>query len=102
MAIAIDMRFKGATLEQYDRVLELMGLSHGGVGPSGALFHWVTETDDGIRVVDVWEDMETFERFAQEQIGPYTRQAGFEGEPEITTYPVYNYLTAGSRVAAAR
>jgi hypothetical protein len=47
------MDFPGATLEQYDRVLELMGLTPGGRAPPGALFHWVTQTDEGIRVVDV-------------------------------------------------
>ena len=101
MAVAIEMNFTGATLEQYDKVIELMDLTPGGDTPSGALFHWVAETGDGLRVVDVWEDMETFDRFAQEQIRPFTKQAGFEGEPEITTYPVHSYLAAGSRVAAS-
>ena len=101
MAVAIEMNFTGATLEQYDRVIELMDLTPGGDTPPGALFHWVAETGNGLRVVDVWEDMETFDRFAQEQIGPFTKQAGFEGEPETKTYPVHNYLAAGSRVAAS-
>ena len=101
MAVAIEMNFKGATLAQYERVMELMELTPGGETPPGALFHWTAETSDGLRVVDVWEDMETFDRFAQEQIGPFTKQAGFEGEPETTTYTVHSYLAAGSRVAAS-
>lgn len=101
MAVAIEMNFKGATLEQYDRVIELMDLTPGGDTPPGALFHWVAETEDGLRVVDVWEDMETFDRYAQEKIGPFTKQAGFESEPEITTHAVYNHLATGSRVAAS-
>ena len=39
--------------------------------------------------------MEQFQQFADEQIRPYTREVGFESEPEIQTYPVHNYLTAG-------
>jgi hypothetical protein len=101
MAVAIEMNFKGATLEQYDQVLELMNLTPGGATPPGAISHWVAATDDGLRVVDVWEDMETFDRYAQEKIGPFTKQAGFEGEPEITTYDVHSYLTAEARVAAS-
>jgi hypothetical protein len=27
--------------------------------PPGAIFHWVVATDDGMRVVDVWEDRAT-------------------------------------------
>jgi hypothetical protein len=95
MPVAVELSFPGATVEQYDQVLQKMGFSHGGEGAPGGLFHWVTQTGDGIRVVDVWETKEQFERFAQEQIGPYTKEAGFEGEPEIRFSDVYNYLTAG-------
>lgn len=95
MAVAVELNFKGATLDQYDQVLEKMGFSHHGRGAPGGIFHWVTQTDDGIRVVDVWESKEQFERFAQEQIGPYTREVGVQSEPEIRISEVYNYLTAG-------
>ena len=44
-----------------------------------ALFHWVSETDDGLRIVDVWESREAFGQFAEEQIGPYTREVGIDG-----------------------
>ena len=94
MAVAVEMSFRDATLDQYDQVIEKMGLKRGGETPPGAISHFVTKTDDGIRVVDVWESKEVFERFAQEQIGPYTREVGIEGEPEIRFYEVHNYLTA--------
>ena len=96
MAVAFEMRFEGATLEQYDRVMELMGLRQGGAGssPDGAIFHWVAKTDDGIVVVDVWETDGQFNRFAEEQIGPYTRQAGIPNPPVITRYDVHNTLGA--------
>jgi hypothetical protein len=95
MAVAVVMEFPGATLEQYDQVVQKMGFSPGGAGAPGGIFHWVTKTDDGIRVTDVWETREQFERFAQEQITPYAREAGFPGEPEIRFHEVHNYLTAG-------
>src|SRR5205085_5577620 len=71
MAVAVEMNFRGATLDQYDQVIEKMGLTPGGSVPPGAISHWVAKTDDGIRVVDVWETREVFDRFAKEQIGPY-------------------------------
>ena len=95
MAVAIEMNFRGATLEQYDQVIEMMGLTPRGPGAPRGLFHWVAQTDDGIRVVDVWETKEDYERFAQEQIGPYTQEAGVPGPPEIKYTEVHNYLTAG-------
>ena len=96
MPVAVEMNFSGATLAQYDQVIEKMGLTRGGSGPPGAIFRWVAKTDDGMRVVDVWETREQFERFAQEQIGPYSREVGIEGAPEMRFYDVHNYLTAQS------
>ena len=96
MAVAVEMNFSGATLDQYDQVLGKMGLTPGGAGPAGAISHWAAKTDDGLRVVDVWQSREVFDRFAQEQIGPYTREVGFESEPEIRFYEVHSYFTPGS------
>jgi hypothetical protein len=90
MAVAVEMRFKGGTVAQYDEVMKLMDL--GDSVPEGALFHWVAATDDGILVVDVWETMEQFNAFAGESIGPHTQAVGLAGPPEITTRPVHNYL----------
>lgn len=94
MAVAFEMRFKGGTLEQYDRVMDLMGFTSGGATPPDALFHWAAQTGDGIIVVDVWENADAFNRFAAEQIGPFSAQVGIEGPPEITSYEVHNYLSA--------
>lgn len=95
MAVAVEMEFSGATLEQYDQVIEKMGLTPGGAGAPGSLSHWVAKTDDGIRAVDVWRTQEQFEQFAQQQIGPYAREAGFPGEPKVRIYDVHNYFTPG-------
>ena len=95
MSVAIEMSFKGGTLAQYDRVLELMGLTPGGAGPPGALFHWAAATEDGIRVVDVWTSKEQYEEFAEKQIGPFAQQAGFAGPPELAFFDVHSYFTAG-------
>jgi hypothetical protein len=93
MAVAIVMDFDGATLEQYDRVLAKMELAPGGHAPKGSLFHWVTKTDDGIRVTDVWETREGFEQFAGEQIGPFTQEVGFPSPPRMEFHDVHNYFT---------
>jgi hypothetical protein len=94
MPVAIEMSFESATLDQYDRAMELMGLENGGQAPPGALFHWAAATDSGLRVVDVWESREAFDRFAEEQIGPHTAAAGIEGQPEMTFRDVHGYVRA--------
>jgi len=96
MAIAVQLDFKGGTLEQYDDVIGKMGFQPEGAGAPHGLFHWVTKTSDGIRITDVWDSKEAFERFAQDQIGPITQAAGVPAPPEIQFFEVHNYLTAGS------
>ncbi len=95
MAVAFELRFAGATLEQYDGIVRRMGFTEGGKGAEGGLFHWVAKTEDGIRVVDVWQSAEHFERFAKETMRPLVQEAGITTEPEISSFPVHNYLTAG-------
>jgi len=95
MAIGIQMDFPGATLAQYDEVIKRMGFRSGGPGASGALFHWVAKTDDGLRVVDVWESREQFEKFSADKIGPITAQVGIPAPPRVTFIELHNYLTKG-------
>jgi len=94
--VAVVMDFKDATLDHCDQIIEKMGFTPGGAGAPGGLFHWVTATDDGVRVVDVRETREHVERFAGEQIGPYSQEVGILNPPDINFYDVHNHLTAGS------
>ena len=95
MAIGVQQDFPGATLAQYDQVIQKMGFRPGGPGAPGGLFHWVTKTDTGLRVVDVWESREQFEKFGREKVGPITAQVGIPEPPKITFFEVHNYLTKG-------
>ncbi len=95
MPVAVVLDFAGGTLDQYDQVIEKMGFAPGGPGAPGGLFHWVTATEDGLRVTDVWATEEEFQRFAADQIGPITHAVGVPGPPTVTVHPVHNHLTAG-------
>ena len=78
MAVAVDMKFRGATLDQYDQVIQKMGLRQGGDMPPGGISHWAAKTDDGIHIVDVWESKQQFELFQSERLGPAMRKVGIE------------------------
>lgn len=93
MAIAAQLDFKDGTLEQYDEVIKKMGFTSGGPGAPGAIFHWVTKTDEGIRVTDVWESKEAFDTFAQSQIGPISHEVGMPNPPQVQFFEVHNHLT---------
>ncbi|MBT2554411.1 hypothetical protein [Arthrobacter sp. ISL-5] len=95
MPVAVILDFPGGTIEQYDQVVEKMGFAAGGPGAPGGIFHWVTATDTGIRVTDVWRSREDFDAFTQAKTNPIVAEVGIPGPPEITFHDVHNYLTAG-------
>ena len=83
MAVAFIMDFAGGTVEDYDAVIEKMDL--GGKLPAGALFHAAGVNDEGLRVCDVWESEEVFQRFAEGKIGPLTEEVGLP-QPEVRSF----------------
>jgi hypothetical protein len=95
MAVAVQMLFPGGTLEQYDQVIRKMGFRAGGPGGPGGLFHWVTKTDKGVLITDVWENREAFEKFSREQIRPISAEVGVPEPSEVSFFDVHNYLTKG-------
>jgi hypothetical protein len=40
--------------------------------PDGLIIHAITESEDGIRVVDIWESPEHYARFVAERLTPAT------------------------------
>jgi len=92
VAVAVEIHFPGTSLEQYDQVVKAMGFVPKGPGEPGLLFHWVAEAGGGLRIVDVWETQEQFERFAREKMGPLTAEAGFGAESHFNVFEVHNYL----------
>ena len=95
VAVGVQSDLVGVTLEQYDEIIKKMGFEPQGTGGPGSVFHCVTKTADGIRVVDVWETKEDYETFAAEKVGPATQALGIQAQPEVSYFDVHNYLTAG-------
>jgi len=98
MAVAVEVAFRGpgSTLDKYTKTLTLMGVVPGGPHPDpSCLFHWATESGDGITVTDVWTTREAFEKFAAEKIGPLGGEAGMP-TPQVKFIEVASFLTAGS------
>ena len=95
MAVGILLEFRGSTLEQYDRAAESLGLLPGGPAARDQLFHWVTKTDDGIRVIDVWESRQEFENFWETRVRSVLPEIGVVDPPEIQFFEVHNYFAVG-------
>jgi hypothetical protein len=93
MAVAAQIDVPGVTVEQYDLAVEVAGFLHGGLLPSGGLFHWVAKTDTGIRMVNVWASRELFDKFAETQTA-IIQQIGVDpASLEVQFFDVHNYLS---------
>lgn len=76
----------GATLEQYDAVNKQVGPEK----PDGVHVHIAGKTDDGIRVIEVWDSPEHDDRYmASSGLGEAMQAAGIP-EPTVTDFEVHN------------
>jgi hypothetical protein len=80
MAITMTTVLQGVTTEQYDRINSEGGISADNL-PEGLVAHYASQTDDGMRIFDVWDSRENFDAFMQ-QLMP-TLQNVFGDMPQI-------------------
>jgi hypothetical protein len=94
MAFAIS--FKPASMDSGKYHETLRRLEAAGAGsPAGRLFHICHGESGDLRVVDIWESMETFEKFGQ-TLMPILQELGVDpGTPEIR--PIHNTINGGVR-----
>jgi hypothetical protein len=81
MATVMSMSWRGVTPEQYEAARKLVDWE--GDVADGGLLHIAWFTDEGIRIVDLWESPEHFQRFVESRLMPGVREIGIEGEPEV-------------------
>jgi len=52
--------------------------------PEGLIAHVAGPTDEGVRIIDVWESEEAWERFQAERLAPAIAALGGPARPEPT------------------
>jgi hypothetical protein len=84
MATGLRLDFSSLGLDDYDRVCEELNFPSD--WPDGLLSHAAIEVDGSLRIMDVWESRERFDRFVQERLQDAMREAvGDRAEaPEIS------------------
>ncbi len=87
--VVVHFNGSGMTSAQYDQILvELEKIK--AFPPAGQIAHACYKTDDGHKVVDVWESAETFATFG-EKLMPILQKLGINaGQPIV--YSLHNYL----------
>jgi len=73
---------KSMSSQQYDEVIKRLDAAGAG-SPQGRIFHVAFGDSNALRVSDIWDTMENFERFGQ-TLMPILQEAGVDpGTPDI-------------------
>jgi hypothetical protein len=93
MAVGLYFQYCNLSPDVYDEAMRQLGEAGAGLGQAGAgsgsvpglVFHCAMEAGGTIRVFDVWESMEQFQRF-EETLLPILGKLGADhGEPQVAT-----------------
>lgn len=73
MTTGLRLDFADLTLDDYDRVCKALNFPSD--WPDGLLAHTAVDVDGRLRVMDVWESRERFDRFVEERLQAAMRGA---------------------------
>ena len=88
MATIMLMEWPGVTQEQYNNVMRVVGLD--AKPPGGGMFHVAGFSGGTLRVLDIWESQQAFERVQQERLMGAVQKAGIQGQPNVQFFPAHN------------
>lgn len=88
MATVMLMEWPGVTPEQYGRAMSNLGLD--AKPPQGGILHIAGFTGGTLRVLDIWDTQQAFEKFQQERLTTAVQKAGISGQPKVQFFPVHN------------
>jgi hypothetical protein len=90
MATVMEMKWSSISRDDYERAREAVNWE--GDVPQGATLH-VAWFEDGLRVIDVWQSQQDFERFANERLMPKLQELGIgSDEPEVQFHDAHAYF----------
>lgn len=92
MPVGVRIDIPGVTLDWYDAVVATSGFLPGGPIVPKAFCHWVSKTDDGICIVEVWESEEAFKSNVKQRSARIVDEIGVPAPPVIRFFEIHNYL----------
>jgi hypothetical protein len=88
MPIVMSMEWTGVTQDQYNQVMRHLDLDNNPA--SGGIFHIAGFMSGTLRVIDIWESQQAFEKFQRERLTAAVQKAAISAQPKIQFYPLYN------------
>ena len=82
MAVVLRFASQGLTAAKYAEAVKRLEQAGAGA-PAGRLYHVCFGDNENLRVSEIWDSVESFERFG-ETLRPILQELGFDpGDPEI-------------------
>ncbi|MGH9010623.1 MAG: hypothetical protein ACRDYF_12365 [Acidimicrobiia bacterium] len=93
MAVGLRLEFPSLTLQDYDSVCDALNFPD--EWPDGLKAHASTEVDGRLRVMDMWESRQHFDRFVESRLQAAIGKAlGDRAEaPQITEFQLHTIYT---------
>ncbi len=91
--IQMIMRWDGMGTDVYDRAREAIDWETN--RPAGAVFHVCSYDGSALRITDVWESAEAFERFVADRLMPGLAKMGIDQQPTVEVYPAHAVFAPG-------
>ncbi|HYZ79271.1 MAG TPA: hypothetical protein VE596_18040 [Gaiellaceae bacterium] len=90
MATVMQMTWPEITRDDYERAREAVRWEDD--VPQGAILH-VSWFEDGLRVIDVWESEDDFNRFANDRLMPKLQELGIgSNQPDVRFHDAHAYF----------
>src|SRR5688500_2112328 len=98
MAVVLRATTPGFTAAKYDELLQKLEAAGAG-SPAGRLYHVCFGDTDNLRVSDIWESREAFDRFGETLI-PIMQDLGI-APPQIEFFEVHNIIEGRKATATS-
>jgi heme-degrading monooxygenase HmoA len=97
MAVLMVMEVPGGTIEQYEKVNDMMGIGGDADAPDGLIQHVAGTDGDNLLVIDVWESQQALDRFVTDRLRAALAANDLLSDEQPQILPVHNsFVGAGS------
>jgi len=94
MSTVMLMEWAGVTQDQYNQVMRTLDLDK--KPPAGGIFHVAGFTAGTLRVLDIWESQQAFEKFQKDRLAEAVQKAGITSQPNVQFFPAHNIYVPNS------
>jgi len=88
--VVMTMNVMGFTHKEFRAIIDEMGVE---ARPEPGLYqHIAHPTENGYRIIEVWESQEGFEKFVETRMKPAITKLGINRETMISFQPLHNFF----------